>query len=268
MNGEKQALEVRDLVVGHGERTVVKGVSFSVGRGETFGIVGESGCGKTTILRAIAGLNGTASGEIRVLGAPLGARRSVRDRRLMQIVFQDPLAALNPAHTIDDALREPLIIHGLLDHDRKITEILDAVSLPRALRFRYPGELSGGQRQRVCVARALLVEPQILLLDEPTSALDVSVQAEILNLLTVLQRERGLAMLLVSHDLDVVAHMCRRTGIMSEGVMAEILGQQDIASGHARTPYGRALLGTRHRTAVPPEPELAYAKPQPLTAAG
>lgn len=245
MTGEPPVLEIRDLRVSHGAKAIVNGVSFSVSAGKTFGIVGESGCGKTTLLRAVAGLGSNWSGEIRARGEPLPRIRRRADRRLLQIVFQDPLAALNPARTVDDALREPLVIHSLPDHDRRIGDILDAVALPRSVRFRYPGEMSGGQRQRVCIARALLVEPSILLLDEPTSALDLSVQAEILNLLTVLQSERDLAMLLVSHDLDVIAHMCAHVGVMKGGVMVETLDQASLVSGNVQNPYTQTLLSAR-----------------------
>jgi peptide/nickel transport system ATP-binding protein len=261
MNARTSALEVGNLTVRHGDRAVVNGVSFSVAAGETLGIVGESGCGKTTVLRAIAGLNKAWDGDLRAFGVTLARNRHVKERRLLQIVFQDPLAALNPIHTIDDALREPLIIHGIPDQEQKIVAALDAVSLPRSVRFRYPSELSGGQRQRICIARALLVEPRILLLDEPTSALDASVQAEILNLLMTLQKERGLAMLLVSHDLSVVAHMCARAGVMSHGTIAEFLTQSDVAAGRARTAYAQTLLDV-HRGA-----DRQDAAPRPRAAA-
>lgn len=236
-------LELRDLTVDQGGRRVVRGVSFAIARGETFGIVGESGCGKTTILRAIAGLVPRSSGRILSFGTELPARLRLADRRRMQIVFQDPLGSLNPVHTVDDILREPLTIHRRPDPERRIREALDAVGLARGLRFRFPSELSGGQRQRVGIARALLVDPDLLLLDEPTSALDVSVQAEILNLLTTLQRERGLAMLLVSHDLDVVGHMCRRVATMVDGRFEAILTQADLVAGGTGSRLAQRLLG-------------------------
>lgn len=229
------ALTVAELSVRHGARVVVDNASFDLKTGHSFGIVGESGCGKSTILKAIAGINDNWSGSISVFGHALTRRRRPADRRLLQIVFQDPLAALNPAHTVDEALLEPMIIHGLADRERQIRAVLDAVALPSTVRFRFPAELSGGQRQRVCIARALLVDPKLLLLDEPTSALDLSVQAEILNLLSTLQAQRGLTMVLVSHDLAVVAHMCERIGIMRNGRFSEILSREQLLAfgGHS-----------------------------------
>jgi peptide/nickel transport system ATP-binding protein len=236
------ALAATNLAVAFGTTPVVRGVSFAIPPGGSLGLVGESGCGKSTILRAVIGLVRQWTGRIEVAGSPLGKRRRLADRRLMQMVFQDPAASLNPSHTIDDVLREPLEVHRIGDRERAIREALDAVGLPVSLRFRFPHQLSGGQRQRVSIARALLVRPKILLLDEPTSALDVSVQAEVLNLLSSLRRNLGLSFLLVSHDLPVVAHMCERVAVMSEGRFIETLTRADLSAGRATHPYTRLLL--------------------------
>ncbi len=238
-------LDVQGLSVWHDDHHVVRGVDLRIGAGETFGIVGESGCGKSTILRALAGLARRWSGRIGVNGRSLNQRRTRADRGVMQMVFQDPLAALNPVQTIDDTLREPLIIHRLSGTEARIANVLDAVGLPRNARFRYPAELSGGQRQRVCIARALLVQPSLLLLDEPMASLDMSVQAEILNLLTQLQSDTGLAMLLVSHDIGVVSHICTRVAVMAAGRFDEVLDRSDLAAGRVRGAAARTLLGLR-----------------------
>ena len=161
----------------------MQSVSFEVAAGETFGIVGESGSGKSTVLKAIAGLVPSTSSVLEVNGRPVAQRRSRADRRMLQFVFQDPYASLHPRQTVDDILREPLVIHRVADIDAKVKTAIADVGLLPMHRFRYPHQLSGGQRQRVAIARALILSPPILLLDEPTSALDVSVQAEILNLL-------------------------------------------------------------------------------------
>jgi peptide/nickel transport system ATP-binding protein len=158
------------------------------------------------------------------------------------MVFQDPYASLHPRHTVDRALAEPLAIHGVGDAERRIESALDAVGLGEGFRFRYPHQLSGGQRQRVAIARALILEPQVLLLDEPTSALDASVQAEVLNLLEALRRERGLTFLMVSHDLAVVTHLCERVMVMQRGRTVESLAAADLAAQRMTQTYTRSLM--------------------------
>lgn len=236
------AIEVRKLVIQRGTTQVVNGVTFSVPPGGSLGIVGESGCGKSTILRAVAGIDRQWQGHIEVDSRVLGMHRSLADRRAMQMVFQDPLAALNPSHTIDEILREPLIVHGLGEQDRRILQALETVALPVNVRFRFPGQLSGGQRQRVCIARALLVRPKVLLLDEPTSALDVSVQAEVLNLLSRLRREHQQAFILVSHDLHVVAHMCDHIAFMVAGRFTDVLTRGQLRGARLSHPEAQQLL--------------------------
>ena len=239
-------IEVSDLSVTfrNGGRPIhaVRGVSFSVADGETFGIVGESGSGKSTILKAIAGLVETAAPALRINGQSLGTRRSKADRRLMQFVFQDPYGSLHPRQTVDDILREPLLIHGIDGIDEKVRAGLNDVGLLPQHRFRYPHQLSGGQRQRVAIARALILRPRILLLDEPTSALDVSIQAEILNLVSRLRRSYQLTSILVSHDLSVVAHLCSRIAIMQHGRLVEILAVDKLRRGEANEAYTLELL--------------------------
>lgn len=239
-------IEVEDLRVSfHADgRAVhaVQGVSFSVAEGESFGIVGESGSGKSTVLKAIAGLVAAQSDVLAVNGRPIAQRRSKADRRQMQFVFQDPYASLHPRQTVDQILREPLAIHGLDRRDEGIAEALAEVGLQPEHRFRYPHQLSGGQRQRVAIARALILRPPILLLDEPTSALDVSVQAEILNLIARLRQANRLTIILVSHDLGVVAHLCNRIAIMQGGRLVEVLTAEQLRSGEARNAYTRELV--------------------------
>ena len=239
-------IAVRDLNVTfrNGGRSIhaVRGVSFDVAAGETFGIVGESGSGKSTVLKAIAGLVVPSSSAVEVDGRAASKRRSREDRRLMQFVFQDPYASLHPRQTVDDILREPMIIHGIANIDEKVIAAIADVGLSPLHRFRYPHQLSGGQRQRVAIARALILNPPILLLDEPTSALDVSVQAEILNLLSGLRQSYSLTSILVSHDLAVVAHLCNRIAIMQLGQLVEVVSAGDLRSGAVRQGYTRELI--------------------------
>jgi peptide/nickel transport system ATP-binding protein len=212
-------------------RHVIDSLSLSIDGGETFGLIGPSGCGKSTVLRVLAGVNRTWSGRIELLDRPLtpGARFEGGLRREVQMVFQDPYASLHPRHSVERTLLEPLQVNGVVDPRSRMLQALDEVSLPHAILARYPHQLSGGQRQRVAIARALLMRPKLLLLDEPTSALDMSVQAEILNLLAVLHTRHRMTMLLVSHDPDVIAHMCDRAAVMEAGRIARILGRAELS---------------------------------------
>jgi peptide/nickel transport system ATP-binding protein len=245
-------IDVRQVTVAFGSGSqrmeAVRNVSFSVAPGEAFGLVGESGCGKSTLLRAIAGLFPPSAGQIALNGREVRPRRSREERRLVQMVFQDPYGSLNPTHTVDKILAEPLAIQGIADIDRRIAQALREVGMGPEHRFRYPHQISGGQRQRVAIARALIMEPRVLLLDEPTSALDLSVQAEILNLLKRVGRDHGLTMLMVSHDLAVIAHMCARIAVMYRGEIVEMLPVERLRHGEADHPYTRSLLGASLET--------------------
>jgi len=242
----KTGIELAQVNVwfGEGEERVdaVIDATFSVPHGGSFGLVGESGSGKSTILRAITGLAPTWSGNISVLGSMLGKERDKGFYHDVQMVFQDPYASLHPRQTVDHVLSEALYLHGFKNPDKRIVQILDDVGLEQSFRFRWPHQLSGGQRQRVAIARALIIEPSILLLDEPTSALDVSVQAEILNLLTRLRKERGLTYLMVSHDLAVVSHMCSEMAVMNQGEIVEMLDVEQLRGLKAKHPYTKELL--------------------------
>ena len=252
MTSVTPAIDIRDLTVWFGagpERTdAVRAASFALPEGESFGLVGESGSGKSTILRAIAGLVPTWSGHMEVAGEALGARRSPAFYKSVQMVFQDPYGSLHPRHTVDRVLSEVMQLHGLDNIDARIARLLSDVGLGAGFRFRYPHQLSGGQRQRVAIARALASDPKILLLDEPTSALDVSVQAEILNLLSDLRTEHGLTYLMVSHDLGVIGHMCDRIAVMQHGKIVELLDVAKMRSLKADHPYTQHLLDSAMRS--------------------
>jgi peptide/nickel transport system ATP-binding protein len=251
-------LEVRDLCVhfpirkGLLKRTVdhvkaVDGVSLQVAAGETLALVGESGCGKTTLARAILRLIEPTSGQVSLLGEPLANLRgeSLRRKRAeMQIVFQDPFSSLNPRMKIGEILNEGMAALSFLPvaaRPARINDLLNQVGLPEDAVGRYPHEFSGGQRQRIAIARALAVEPKLLILDEPTSALDVSVQAQILNLLADLQKKHGLAYLFITHNLSVVSYLAHRVAVMRGGKIVES-GMAETLLTRPQNAYTQLLL--------------------------
>ncbi|MGB5988018.1 MAG: ABC transporter ATP-binding protein [Desulfobacterales bacterium] len=244
MNAPAIAVENLRVTFGRGAQTVhaLREIAFEVGPGEVFGLVGESGSGKSTVLRALCGLIRNWQGRIRIDGISQGPKRDKAFFKKVQMVFQDPYSSLHPRHTVDRILAEPVAIHRLGEADERIEKALCEVGLGPEFRFRYPHQLSGGQRQRVAVARALILEPRILLLDEPTSALDVSVQAEVLNLLSRLRREKQLTYILVSHNLAVVGHLCGRLAVMNHGVIVEALDVAALKERDPQHPYTRQLL--------------------------
>jgi len=247
---------VLDKIIGY--VYAVDGVSLQVHRGETYGLVGESGCGKTTLGRAILQLIEPTGGSVMFDGTDLSTMKGEplrQMRRRMQMVFQDPLSSLDPRQSVESLLVEGLRAHGL-DKSRQATskrlrELLSAVGLPSGSLRKYPHEFSGGQRQRIGVARALAVEPDLIVADEPVSALDVSVQAQVINLLEDLQTEFGLTYLVIAHDLAVVRHISDRVGVMYLGGLVEEAGSDELY-GVPLHPYTKALL-----SAVPvPDPEV------------
>ena len=240
-------LKVAHLRVVYDGFVAVESTSFEVAPGESFGIVGESGSGKSTVLRAICGLAPRTGGSVALSAgadatAALPQPGSKAFRQRVQMVFQDPYGSLHPRQTVDRILAEPLAIHDIDDAENRIERALDEVGLSTGFRFRYPHQLSGGQRQRISIARALILEPQILLLDEPTSALDASVQAEVLNLLEELRRRRGLTFVMVNHDLAVVTHLCERLMVMQRGRTVELLAASDLAARRVADPYTMNLM--------------------------
>jgi len=243
-NGE-QLLEVKDLVVtftgGRGSSTtVIHGVSFGLAAGETLSLVGESGSGKTTIGRAILGLAPVSGGTITFRGNAI-SNVSRRERRRLakdiQVVFQDPYSSLNPSMTVESILVEPLAAAGIKEGRSRVRGLLDAVGLPANSGSRYPREFSGGQRQRIAIARALALEPSVIVCDEPTSALDVTTQATVLNLFKEIQQATGVAYLFISHDLGVVNDISDRIAVLYRGEIVEIGDAHQVATapGHSYT---------------------------------
>jgi len=222
----------------------VDGVDLTVARGEALGLVGESGCGKSTLGRCIVGLYEPTEGQVLVDGHELAAKRTAPDRRRLQMVFQDPYSSLNPRMTVHQALAELLRVHHLVPRsgvDGRCRELLDLVGLPPSALDAYPRQFSGGQRQRISIARALALEPEILIADEPVSALDVSVQATVLNLLADLRQRLGLTMLFIAHNMAVVRHVCDRVAVMYLGRIVELASGEQLFAD-ARHPYTQALL--------------------------
>jgi oligopeptide transport system ATP-binding protein len=243
-----------------GRVRAVDGVSFSVAAGETLGLVGESGCGKSTLCRSILQLLEPTSGSVRFRGEELvglGPRRLRARRGDLQMIFQDPFASLNPRKRVGQIVGDPMRLHGHSDGnlDRRVAELLDRVGLAEEHRNRYPHEFSGGQRQRIGIARALALEPKLVLCDEPVSALDVSIQAQIVNLLSDLQRDLGLAYVFVSHDLSVVRHLADRIAVMKDGKLVEVGAAEQVCTEPAHE-YTRTLLAA---TPVP-DPEANRAR--------
>ncbi|MEU5295548.1 ATP-binding cassette domain-containing protein [Streptomyces umbrinus] len=241
-------LKVDNLVVRYGGRkgagtTVIDDVTFDLHAGETLSLVGESGSGKTTIGRAVLGLAPVTAGSITFRGETISNISRARRRKVardIQVIFQDPYSSLNPSMQVEDILVEPLVAAGSGSGRTRVRELLDAVGLPADAGGRYPREFSGGQRQRIAIARALALDPSVIICDEPTSALDVTTQARVLTLLQDIQRRTGVAYLFISHDLGVVNEVSDRIAVLHQGRIAEIGKAHDVAT-NPQHPYTRRL---------------------------
>src|SRR3954451_21874353 len=248
----------------------VDGVDLTLHRGETLGLVGESGCGKSTLGRCIVGLETPAAGSVRYGGELLGPKRAQEQRRRIQMVFQDPYSSLNPRMTVRQTLSELLRVHRMVPRsgiDARCRELMDLVGLGARSLDAHPRQFSGGQRQRVSIARALALEPDLLVADEPVSALDVSVQATVLNLLDDLRKQLGLTMLLIAHNMAVVRHVSDRVAVMYLGRIVETAPTEELFA-NARHPYTQGLLRAVPRLAparAPAASALAGAPPSPIS---
>jgi oligopeptide/dipeptide ABC transporter ATP-binding protein len=267
-------LQVRSLnvsfPVGRRRLVAVEDVSFELAQGESLGLVGESGCGKTTVARCVVGLQRPDAGEVSIDGAVVALARSRAERRAVQLVFQDPFSSLNPRMSIGAMLNELLVSHDLAHGARaeqRCRELLSLVGLPADALARYPGSFSGGQRQRIAIARALAVEPRVIVADEPVSALDVSVQATILELFADLRDRLGISLVMISHNLAAVRHVCDRVAVMYLGKLVEVGVTSDVFSD-PRHPYTRTLLNAVPHVRRDPPPHrvrLEGEPPSPLS---
>jgi ABC-type oligopeptide transport system ATPase subunit len=256
-------LEIENLVVNYGgPKNAVDHISLNIALGETLGLVGESGSGKSSVARAIVGL-APVKGGIRFEGknlSELGRNELRSTRSRLQMIFQDPYSTLDPRMRIGDQISEPLLIHGICKRSEvqdRVVQLLERVELESAMASRYPHEFSGGQRQRIAIARVVGLEPRLIVCDEPTSALDVSVQAQILKLLSNLQRDQGLTYLFIAHNLAVVRQMCHRVAVMYLGQIVE-MGTVEEIFDNPQHDYTKALLDA----VLEPDPASRHIKPK------
>ena len=237
-------LEAHNLFKAYGEVEAVRGISFAVRRGEAIGLIGESGSGKSTVARLLVGLEEPDTGMVSIDGRQLARKRTRADRRAIQIIFQDSLAALNPRLTIRESVEDFLVIHGQKNRRARRLAALEAlatVHLSESVAGRRPAELSGGQRQRACIARALALDPSVLVADEPTSALDVSIQGQVLNLIVELKASRDMTLVFITHDMSVVRYVADEIVVMLQGEAVEH-GPKEQLTANPQHPYTQRLL--------------------------